>query len=245
MKQNKYDDEKFFEKYSKMNRSINGLEGAGEWHELKKLMPDFKGKRVLDLGCGFGWHCRYAADNGAAYVVGVDISEKMLEQAKQKTKSNIIKYICKPIEDIDFGAKSFDIVISSLAFHYIESFKDISKMVSRILEDNGIFIFSVEHPIFTSYGIQDWYYDDNGNKLHWPVDRYFEEGKREAVFLGENVIKYHRTITTYISNLINSGFKIDAVLEPMPEKSMLENNPDMVLELRRPMMLIISAKKGY
>ena len=46
MKENKYDDAKFFDKYSKMTRSVNGLEGAGEWHALKKLLPSLKDKRV-------------------------------------------------------------------------------------------------------------------------------------------------------------------------------------------------------
>lgn len=58
MKQNKYDDIVFFEKYSKMDRSTKGLAGAGEWKTLQKLLPDFKDKCVLDLGCGFGWHCQ-------------------------------------------------------------------------------------------------------------------------------------------------------------------------------------------
>lgn len=57
MKENKYDDEVFFEKYSQMYRSVYGLQGSGEWHEFEKLLPDFQGKRVLDLGCGYGWHC--------------------------------------------------------------------------------------------------------------------------------------------------------------------------------------------
>lgn len=51
--ENTYDRKEFFEKYSQMERSVKGLEGAGEWHELQKLLPDFSGKRVLDLGCGF------------------------------------------------------------------------------------------------------------------------------------------------------------------------------------------------
>lgn len=64
MKENKYDEEIFFEKYSRMDRSRQGLQAAGEWSELQKLLPDFTGKRVLDLGCGYGWHCRYAAEQG-------------------------------------------------------------------------------------------------------------------------------------------------------------------------------------
>lgn len=47
MKENKYDDEKFFHQYSQMSRSMDGLKGAGEWHALQKILPDFQGKRVL------------------------------------------------------------------------------------------------------------------------------------------------------------------------------------------------------
>ena len=54
MKENKYDDNIFFQKYSQMSRSQQGLAGAGEWETLRKLLPDFKDKRVLDLGCGIG-----------------------------------------------------------------------------------------------------------------------------------------------------------------------------------------------
>ena len=74
MKENKYDDEIFFRKYSEMNRSKQGLKGAGEWSELQKVLPTFEGLRVLDLGCGYGWHCLYAAQKGASSVLGVDIS---------------------------------------------------------------------------------------------------------------------------------------------------------------------------
>lgn len=243
MKENKYDDEKFFEKYSQMTRSVKGLEGAGEWHELKKLLPDFQNKRVLDLGCGFGWHCEYAAQNGAKSVIGIDISKKMLEQAQKKNKFNTIQYICQPIEEIEFEENSFDIVISSLALHYIQSFEVVCKKVNHCLSKDGVFVFSVEHPVFTAYGTQDWYYDEQGKKLHWPVDNYFEEGKREAVFLGEKVTKYHKTLTTYINGLLTEGFEIIHLIEPQPEKHMMESNPEMLEELRRPMMLLVSAKK--
>jgi ubiquinone/menaquinone biosynthesis C-methylase UbiE len=243
MKQNKYDDDIFFNKYSNMSRSKNGLEGAGEWHELKKMMPNFKDKRVLDLGCGFGWHCRYAVENGARSVIGIDISQKMLSEAKSKTKYGNIEYICMPIEDIDFPEESFDVVISSLALHYVKSFEDVLVRVYKCLSKGGDFVFSVEHPIFTAQGPQDWYYDDKGNILHWPVDHYFTEGIRNAKFLGEEVIKYHRTLTTYLNSLIKIGFEITGVVEPKPAENMLNTVPGMRDELRRPMMLLVSARK--
>jgi SAM-dependent methyltransferase len=245
MKQNKYDDEKFFSAYKKMPRSVKGLEGAGEWHELKALIPDLRNKSVLDLGCGFGWHCRYAREQQASSVIGVDISEKMIQKAREMTDDPSISYIKMPIEDIYFSDSQFDLVLSSLAFHYIKSFETIGKKVYDCLKPGGSFVFSVEHPIFTSRNEQDWYYDDKGNRLHWAVDNYQSEGLRETTFLTENVIKYHRTFSTYINDLIDAGFIIRAIKEPIPSDEMLNSIPEMKDELRRPMFLIISAEKKW
>lgn len=242
-KENKYDDEAFFNSYSGMPRSVEGLQAAGEWHELKKLLPDFAGKRVLDLGCGFGWHCRYAVEQGAASVVGIDISQKMLEEATRKTPQTNIRYIRMALEDIDFPADSFDLVISSLALHYVESFPPVVAGVKRCLERGGDFIFSVEHPIFTAEGKQDWEYAADGQPMHWPVDSYFFEGRRDAVFLGEKVTKYHKTLTTYVNTLLQDGFELISLVEPQPEQQVLDTVPDMRDELRRPMMLLVSARK--
>lgn len=242
MKQNPYDKETFFEKYSNMDRSTKGLEGAGEWKTLESMLPEFKDKRVLDLGCGFGWHCQYAMEHGAKAVTGVDISEKMLSIAKEKT-SDGITYLQMPIEDIAFSENSFDVVISSLAFHYIESFEKIVKKVSACLVPGGDFVFSMEHPVFTASGSQEWFCDETGKILHFPVDNYFFEGQREANFLGETVIKYHKTLTTYLNGLIQGGFELTGIVEPQPSEHLLQTVKGMKEELRRPMMLIISARK--
>ncbi|MFB3170200.1 class I SAM-dependent methyltransferase [Neobacillus sp. 179-C4.2 HS] len=243
MRQNKYDDVNFFLAYEKMPRSVKGLEGAGEWHVLKELLPELRYKSVLDLGCGFGWHCRYAREQQARSVIGVDISEKMLQKAREMTNDSLISYVNMPIEDINFSDSQFDVVISSLAFHYIKSFEAICKKVYDCLKPGGSFVFSVEHPIFTSRNEQDWYYDDKGNRLHWAVDNYQSEGLRETTFLTENVIKYHRTFSTYINDLINAGFIVRTVKEPIPSEEMLKSIAEMKDELRRPMFLIISAEK--
>ena len=242
MKENKYDDEEFFKKYSEMYRSQKGLDGAGEWLELQKILPDFHQKKVLDLGCGYGWHCQYAAKQGASDILGVDISLKMLEVAKQKNNHPTIQYQCVAIEDLTLAKESFDIVLSSLALHYIKDFESLVKNISMWLTKEGEFVFSVEHPVFTSYGTQDWYYDENGNILHFPVDNYYYEGKREAMFLGEKVIKYHRTLTTYLETLLKNGFMIQHIIEPQPPASMMDI-AGMKDEMRRPMMLLVSAKK--
>lgn len=244
MRENIYDNEAFFSKYSQFPRSVAGLAAAGEWHEMQKLLPDFTGKRVLDIGCGFGWHCLYAAEHGADSVLGIDISEKMLAVAREKNTHSNVAFRRLAMEDADFPPDSFDAVISSLAFHYAVDFAGICGRAHACLSPGGAFVFSVEHPVFTARGAQDWAYDADGRIAHWPVDRYFDEGRREAVFLGEKVVKYHRTLTTYLQTLLHGGFALAGCVEPRPAPELLATVPGMADELRRPMMLIIAASKA-
>ncbi|MED4583141.1 class I SAM-dependent methyltransferase [Brevibacillus choshinensis] len=244
MKQNKYDDPEFFSAYQKMSRSIKGLEAAGEWHVFRSLLPDLRYKHVLDLGCGYGWHCRYVREQQASSVVGVDLSEKMLQKAREQTHDPAITYMQMAVEDIAFANDQFDVVISSLVFHYIESFGELCQKIYDCLKPGGTFLFSVEHPIFTSRKEQDWFVDEQGNRLHWPVDNYQAEGMRVTSFLAENVIKFHRTIATYMNDVIQAGFVIKVVKEPMPPEEMVGDDW-MKDENRRPMFLMLSAEKSH
>ena len=243
MMENKYDDPVFFEKYAQMDRSRLGLKGAGEWRTLEPLLPDFAGRDVLDLGCGYGWHCAYAAEHGARSVLGLDISRKMLAVAREQHAAPVIEYRQGAMEDADFADGSFDVVLSSLAFHYVADFGALVRKTARWLRPGGDFVFSCEHPVFTAEGSQDWYRDENGNILHFPVDNYYIEGERQAVFLGERVTKYHRTLTSYVNALLSNGFALTGLAEPQPPQEMVDTIPGMANELRRPMMLILAAKK--
>ena len=245
MKQNKYDDPRFFANYSQMARSIGGLAAAGEWPAFRALLPMLRNKKVLDLGCGFGWHCRYAREQQARSVVGIDLSEKMIARARESTNDAAIEYRQMAIEDIDFPAGAFDVVLSSLALHYIEHFDLVCRNVYHCLIAGGSFVLSVEHPIFTALAAQDWYYGSHGERLHWPVDQYQEEGPRLARFLDHDVVKYHRTVATQLNALLDAGFTITKLSEPQPEQEMLDKHPEMWDETRRPMFLLIAAvKKG-
>lgn len=193
MKENKYDDKHFFEQYSQMPRSKEGLQAAGEWHEFKKLLPDFHQKVVLDLGCGFGWHCIYAAEQGAKKVVGVDLSARMLTEAKHKTTSPIVHYERRAMEDIDIEPETYDIVLSSLALHYVASFNDICQKVNTNLITGGSFVFSVEHPIFTADGRQDWFTDEAGNNYTGPLIVISMNQYAQAISL----VKMYKNITAH------------------------------------------------
>lgn len=243
MKQNKYDDPEFFARYSAMERSTEGLARAGEWPVLRSMLPDLQGKRVLDLGCGFGWHCRYAAGMGARSVIGVDLSELMLARARELTDDPAIVYARSAIEDVDFPGGAFDVVLSSLALHYIHDLAPVFRTVHRLLIPDGDFVFSTEHPIFTARAEQDWWTGPDGARLHWPVDGYRDEGERRSSWLAQNVVKYHRTLSTLLNGVIDAGFSLRRVEEPGPPPEMIARDPSARDEERRPMFLLVAARK--
>ena len=208
------------------------------------MMPDLKGKKVLDLGCGFGEHCRQFVNRGAEKVVGIDISEKMLEVARVENCDPKITYLNMPMEDIAALQDTFDIVISSLAFHYVEDFEGVIRNIHNLLKENGIFIFSQENPLCTCHSGGDrWTRDENGNKLHLNLADYGVEGERKTVWFVDDVKKYHRTFSTIVNALIEAGFTIEKMIEPLPTEELLEKYPDYGDLFHKPDFLLIRVKK--
>lgn len=239
---NIYDDKDFFDAYSKMARSTGGLDAAGEWHQLKPLFPPMEGSNVLDLGCGYGWHSKYASEQGAKRVLGIDLSEKMIAEAKRRNPAPNISYEVCGLEDYDYPKDSYDLVISNLVLHYVADLGAVFAKVYQTLKDGGVFLFNIEHPTFTAGINEDWIYNDDGTPQAWAIDNYFYPGERETVFLGQKVIKQHHTLTQILMGVINAGFELEHVEEAQPPEDMMDI-PGMKDEMRRPMMLLVRAKK--
>lgn len=237
---NEYDNEEFFHQYARMPRSREGLPAAGEWHQLQPLFPPLRGKSVLDLGCGYGWHCKYAQEQGASRILGIDLSGKMLEEARKRNGSDGICYRLCGIDEYEYPENEWDCVVSNLALHYLEDLDSVFQKVFRTLKAGGIFLFNIEHPVFTSATGQDWLYAEDGSIRCWPVDRYFIPEKKHTHFLGCDVVKYHHTLTQILMGLLHSGFSLEAVEEAEPPEEMMEL-PGMMDEMRRPMMLLVKA----
>ena len=138
MPNSEYDNAHFFEEYAKMFRSQQGLSGAGEWRQLRLLFPDVAGKSVLDLGCGYGWHCKYAVQQGAARVLGIDLSARMLEEARRRNADPKIEYRLCGIEDYEYPAGAWDCVVSNLALHYVADIDRVFANVARTLKLGGM-----------------------------------------------------------------------------------------------------------
>ncbi|MEW6632969.1 MAG: class I SAM-dependent methyltransferase [Pseudomonadota bacterium] len=242
MAQNIYDQTDFFEGYSRLGRSVEGLDGAPEWPALRAMLPEIDGASIVDLGCGFGWFCRWARAHGAKEVLGLDLSEKMLAQARAAGPDPAIAYERADLDELSLSAARFELAYSSLALHYVSDVARLFATVHRALVPGGTFVFSTEHPIYMAPTSPGWSVDATGRKT-WPVDRYLVEGPRTTDWLAKGVVKHHRTIGTTLNQLIRAGFAIGHVEEFRPTDAQIAARPELAEELERPMFLLVQARR--
>jgi SAM-dependent methyltransferase len=242
MAQNIYDNPDFFAGYTRLPRQVRGLDGAPEWPAIRAILPMVSGKRVVDLGCGFGWASRWMREQGAASVLGLDLSENMISRAKADTSDPEIEYRIADLETLELSKAAFDLAYSALAFHYIMDFNRLVRMVHQALVPGGHIVFTIEHPIFMAAVHPHWITDEDGRKT-WPVNRYSVEGERQTDWFTKGVIKYHRTTSTTLNTLIHAGFRILGVEEFAPSPEQIAQTPELAEELERPMMLLVSARR--
>lgn len=241
MSQNIYDNPAFFAGYATLPRSVNGLDGAPEWPSLRAMLPPLAGQRVLDLGCGYGWFCRYALQQGARDVLGLDVSEKMLAQAAALTEEPGIRYQRADLETLELN-DSVDLVYSSLALHYLSNIDALFAQVYSALTPGGMLIFSCEHPIYTAPVQQQWVVDDQQQRS-WPVNHYQQEGERISNWFTDGVKKQHRKLATWINTLITAGFEIAHLDEWGPDDQQVQQQPALAEERERPMLFLLAARK--
>lgn len=242
--QNIYDDPTFFAGYAALRETERGLNTVLEQPALARLLPaSLAGLRILDLGCGFGDFARKARAQGAASVLAVDVSAKMLAEARRRTSDPAIRYEQAAIETLQAEPGAFDLAVSSLALHYIADYRAAARTIAAALAPGGRFVFSVEHPICTALAVYEWQRDAAGAELHWPVDRYGDEGPRDTRWFVDGVVKYHRTTASYVNGLVEAGLSPSRMEEPEADPAALAARPDLALHRRRPPFLLLAADK--
>lgn len=243
MAQNIYDDPKFLAEYSEFPRSRDGLEATSEWPALRALLPEIAGKRVVDLGCGFGQLSRWLGDEGARSVLGIDLSEKMLARAVAETTNPAVTYARGNLDELVLEAQTADLIVSSMALHYVEDFNRISRMLFDTLAPGGHLVFSVEHPIYAARAEPEWVAAADGRQAFAIAD-YLIEGRRVTNWIVDGIVKFHRTIGTMLNILTGAGFEYGVVDEWKPSDAQFAAHPEWrTTELTRPMFLLMSLTK--
>ena len=201
------------------------------------FMGDLSGKTVLDAGCGEGYNTRLLARSGAR-MTGVDISERMIELARQEEQREPlgIRYEVASFSDLGiFNDASFDVVVSSMALMDGPDFEGAAKEIFRVLRPGGELMFSITHPCFMTKGF-GWIRDEHGNDVKITVSDYFarepwvERWRFSKAPVSESiepfaVPRFPRTLSDYLNALIEAGFVLKRIEEPRPSQEMCEEHP--------------------
>ncbi|MBQ7321243.1 MAG: class I SAM-dependent methyltransferase [Clostridia bacterium] len=238
--QNIYDNEAFFREYSNLRARDDNHNVLIEQPAMAKLLPSLDGKKVLDLGCGMGENCMDFARRGAERVLGIDISKRMLAVARERTADPRVEYRCMSMEDLAEIDESFDLIYSSLAFHYIEDLDSLLGEIRRHLRPGGMLLFSQEHPLNTAQG--HFERDEQGNCTAYTVYDYNRASKIVTTWFVDGVEKYHRPMGQILTSLAHTGFIMEDVIEPVAEDWALVKRPALIKEQIKPCFLIVRAK---
>lgn len=242
MGQNIYDDPEFQAGYRQLARSERGLAGAPEWPLVESLLPDLAGRDVVDLGCGYGAFARWAAEQRAASVDALDLSEQMLQRAAELTGPDaMVTYRRADLDTVQLPTGMYDVAYSALVLHYLTDLPRFVAMVHAALRPGGTFVFTCEHPVYTAPTDATWIQHDG--RLVWALDRYAEEGERVRDWLAPGVRKQHRTVGTLLNTVLDAGFAIRRVRESFPTAEQVAADPDLAEERQRPMFLIVVADR--
>lgn len=231
-----YDDPDFFDRYQAKRKRPGNPNDTLEKPVIRELLGEVAGKKVLDLGCGDGAFGRELLDAGIDHYYGVDGSDRMISEARQMLRNESRAQLeLADLANWNFPNTRFDIILSRLVLHYIESPEALFSKIRRHLQEGGRFIFSVEHPIITS--CYESYHGAKAKRGNWLVDNYFDEGRRENIWIGKRVIKYHKTVETYFRLCLEAGFTVETIRESMPRREHFPDADEFARRKRIPLFL--------
>jgi ubiquinone/menaquinone biosynthesis C-methylase UbiE len=186
------------------------------------LLPEVRGKRVLDAGCGPGVYAEWLVNHGAE-VVALDANEKMIRLARKRLRERAQVVHADLEQPLGFLADStFDIVVSPLVIDYIMNLEKLFWEFQRVLRERGCLVFSIEHPYakFNDHRLTSNYFETELVEYEW-------RGFGEAV----RVPSYRRPLSAVINPLIKAGFFLDHTLEPQPSEEFKQHDPEGYQEL--------------
>lgn len=236
-----YDRPQVFDTYLERRQQATSANDTLELPIIQALLPELRGRRVLDIGCGDAAIASELLESGAEHYTGFDSSERMIALAKKNLPTDLTIELHQDfIESWPFEPEAYDLVLSRLAFHYVEALGPIFERIYAALRPGGEFVFSVEHPVITSHQQS---FKNKGSSAGWAVERYFETGKRDISWLGGQVLKYHRTVEDHFSALQEAGFSILALRESRPDPKLFPDRKLYEKRARYPLFLFFKAQK--
>jgi len=169
---------------------------------MMRVIGDASGLRIVDAGCAAGY---YSAALGAhaASVIALDASAEMMRLVEEKRLPNVLVRRHDLAEPLSWIADaSVDLVVSSLAMHYLETWEGTLREFHRVLVPGGRFVMSVHHSAMTDPLVDDYFRVQRATDV-WTIDGV----KHEVSF-------YHRPLSSVINDVLAAGFAVRRMIEP-------------------------------
>src|SRR5262245_31591060 len=101
---------------------------------------------ALDIGCGSGWATRLMAEHAkSGYVVGIDISDEMIEVARAESSDYAnVRFEIATAEDLPFHDHKFTHAFSMESLYYYSNISIALKEIHRVLQRGGRFVTVVD-----------------------------------------------------------------------------------------------------
>lgn len=215
------------------------------WRALLAAVGPVDGLDVCDVACGEGHLARHLASQRAR-VVGVDVSEEMLAQARaQAAGEEAVTFVRDDAQWLETQpAERFDLVLCNLALMDIPDLRAVYAAVWRVLRRGGRFAFTITHPCFLTPH-QEITTDERGRFIGRLVTGYTEGFWQPAKSQGirGKVGTHPRTLATYLNGLIEAGFSITRLDEPMLPPGEYETLQSQSLAML-PTVLLVAARKS-
>ena len=245
--ENVYDNPSFFEQYQDLRSQEINANNLIEIPIMKSMLPPLKDKTILDLGCGTGNIDKYFLENGAKSVLGIDVSQNMIHQAKQNVTLPNAEFKLLKMEDISTINQKFDIVYSSLAFHYVEDMNKLLTDIYSLLNDGGIVVYSQESPLVTA----PIYESKNpqkkieiNGKTYFLLSDFGNESVRNNYWNGVPVTKYHRTYATLVTLFIKNKFSIIEIKDSFASEETIRISPKYKNQKDKPYFTFFKIQKN-
>ncbi|AZM51951.1 SAM-dependent methyltransferase [Streptomyces sp. WAC 01529] len=234
-----YDAPEVFPRYQETRAVVDEGNATLEEPYVLAFLGDLEGRSVLDLGCGDGKFGEAALRAGAVRYHGVDGSERMLAAAAARLapamleRADLNAWTCR-----EPGA--WDAVTARMVVHYLDDLPALLREVRTALAPGGRFVLSVEHPVVTCAYDGDFH---DGVPSEMRVRGYFDEGERACEWLDSSVRKVHRTVETYVRDLLEAGLTLTGLSEGRPVPDNFQDPGTCTARRAVPMYLTLRAEK--